>query len=340
MNAALNKINDCFEIIQRYGFFGAYKRLQLSHRRKAWDNLTPVIRPGIDAQIVQLENPLVTPRKAFLYDLIIPVYNSYEQLANLLASLERHPPLYAKSIKIADDCSTDTRIPRLIDEFAHKESRTEIISHQINRGFSQTTTHALGTCCEDICVILNSDTIVGDGALDRLVLHFEENPKLATICPLSNHAAYANLVHSDQLAELKPESVLHADYQLQSVTAGSYKVPFSSGFCWAIRRSIFNDLGGFADDFQEGYGEEADYCLRAWEAGYECRVAANVAVFHEGSSSFGKQRADFLSRMHSTLLLKKHPVYLELVNDRDLLEQGNLERRRVSDLLQNHAVKA
>ncbi|MDA9009593.1 glycosyltransferase, partial [Alphaproteobacteria bacterium] len=328
MKETFTDIRDGLEIARRYGLESLFKRIHLSYKRRAWEELAQVIPRNIKSLTVESEPKSLAREAVPAYDLIIPVFNSFCKLQNLLNSLLKHRPDHVSSIVISDDCSTDKRVSNLLLEFSRCEPRTQIITQKKNLGFSLNTTVALKACTQSICVVLNSDTEVGFGSLDRLVAHFLTNPKLATICPLSNHAAYAGIAPRSQLHEFTQAEVLMADLLLQFVQPGSYAVPFSSGFCWAIRRDLFFNSGGFADEFHAGYGEDADYCLRAWMAGYECRVATNVAVFHKGSSSFGIQQANYLSRRHSTLLLKKHPIYLELVSNDKLLANANLQRRK------------
>jgi GT2 family glycosyltransferase len=59
-------------------------------------------------------------------------------------------------------------------------------------------------------------------------------------------------------------------------------VPF---FCIKIPLEIATKLGGFDEQFGRGGGEDYDYCLRAYLAGYEVNYALQSYIFHFGGKS-------------------------------------------------------
>jgi hypothetical protein len=87
------------------------------------------------------------------------------------------------------------------------------------------------------------------------------------------------------------------------------------GFCMFIRRDALDLLGAFdAERFGRGYGEENDFCMRAWKAGWRNVLAADVFVFHEGAVSFSTERAA-LTQAAGQALVAVHPEYPAKVHE-------------------------
>jgi GT2 family glycosyltransferase len=57
-------------------------------------------------------------------------------------------------------------------------------------------------------------------------------------------------------------------------------VPMLGGACFAVRRNVFEELGGFDSGLRRWGSEDAELSLRLWMAGYEVRVVPDVVVGH------------------------------------------------------------
>jgi GT2 family glycosyltransferase len=64
-------------------------------------------------------------------------------------------------------------------------------------------------------------------------------------------------------------------------------VDYASAACWVMRRSTFNDLGGFSTEYYPAYFEDNDFGQRAQHAGFVTRLitARPVVHHHEGASA-------------------------------------------------------
>jgi GT2 family glycosyltransferase len=56
-------------------------------------------------------------------------------------------------------------------------------------------------------------------------------------------------------------------------------VPSATGAAVALRREVWEELGGFTERFF-AYSEDADLSLRAWQLGYEVRYVPSAVVLH------------------------------------------------------------
>jgi GT2 family glycosyltransferase len=78
-------------------------------------------------------------------------------------------------------------------------------------------------------------------------------------------------------------------------------VSWTTGAALAVRRDLFNQLGGFDTLYGRGYFEDVDMCMRAHEAGFKVWYEPRCVFIHTvgtsgGSSMFGKNAAIFRER--------------------------------------------
>lgn len=57
-------------------------------------------------------------------------------------------------------------------------------------------------------------------------------------------------------------------------------VPMLGGACFAVRRNVFEQLGGFDTGLRSWGSEDAELSLRLWMAGYDVRIVPDVVVGH------------------------------------------------------------
>ena len=95
-------------------------------------------------------------------------------------------------------------------------------------------------------------------------------------------------------------------------------VDYASAACWVMRRSVFNELGGFSTDYWPAYFEDNDLAQRARQAGYVTRLVTSRPVIHhhEGASA---ERVAIAQRSRATFERKWADV-LVTKPDRSLLD--------------------
>ena len=82
--------------------------------------------------------------------------------------------------------------------------------------------------------------------------------------------------------------------------------------------------------FGKGYGEEADFCLRARRRGWSHHLAADVFVYHAGGLSFGGRRAALLERSQRLINLR-HPGYDDFIASFQAQDPLHPIRRRLDE---------
>ena len=270
-----------------------------------------------DQPEVSLEKILAIQTKskdAPVVDVIIPVY--------------RNRPLTLRCIESVLVASNETpcRVVVIEDDSPEPELKSDLVTldeHGLihlevnaeNQGFVVSVNRGMGLHPDRDVVILNSDTEVYDGWLDRLRHHAVDASKVASVTPLSNNAticSYPRFLEDNPLAlEL---SYAELDRCCKTVNAGhAIEAPTGVGFCMYLKREAIDQVGVFdASAFGKGYGEENDWCQRAKRYGWKNLIAADTFVRHFGSASFQGEQAT-RTRHAMRVMEKKHPAYLREV---------------------------
>jgi GT2 family glycosyltransferase len=79
-----------------------------------------------------------------------------------------------------------------------------------------------------------------------------------------------------------------------------------SGFAMLIRRELWNDIGGFDEDFVPGYFEDDALSMEIARRGYRMMLVGNSFVYHAGSMSFEKVDQSSIVKRNAALFIDKY----------------------------------
>lgn len=259
---------------------------------------------------------LPRPSAAPQVDVIVPVYAGAQETLRCLWSVLASPVRTPFELVVIDDCSPEPALSSFLRDLAGM-GLLRLLVNDSNRGFVATVNLGLALHWDRDVVILNSDTRVHPGWLDRLAAHGVAEPKAASVTPLSNNAtvcSYPRMLHSNWERLEADDAVL--DALAAEANAGCHvEVPTGVGFCMWMRRSALDAIGLLdTERFGRGYGEENDWCMRANGAGWVQLVATDVYVLHQGSVSF-RAEASERTRAGLAVLLERHPDYQQRINE-------------------------
>jgi GT2 family glycosyltransferase len=219
------------------------------------------------------------------------LHGSRAELAQLLPTLPR------AQLVIVDTGPDDGGA-----ELARRHGAT-VVERRENPGFGAACNLALGRVTEDVTILLNPDTLDGNGALRRLAARATQRglhaPRLinadgsvqrsAHPLPGTVGAFLPALVHPPLL----PRPLR------QRVEPHRVKVPHTVGWaigaCLAARTETLRQLGPF-DPRLHLFAEDLDLCLRAREQGIRTVLHPDLALFHTGRHSVGEEPFDTLAR--------------------------------------------
>lgn len=248
-----------------------------------------------------------------LPEIIVPVYDALDYVKGCLESIlsNTHIPYL---LTLMDDGSLP-EVGEWLDQFSSNRPWIKVIHNYKNIGYTLSINRAIRESTGGSLVLLNSDTIVSNGWLEKLISAAESDPKVGIVGPMSNAASWQSLPrikdeNGNWAINQLSAGVTVDDYakKLSIVSDGNYlPVPVLNGFCLYIKRPVFNQIGLFDESaFPDGYGEENDFCFRAIDAGYELRLVTNAYVFHAKTKSFGVDRRKNLIAKANKILNERY----------------------------------
>ncbi|MEX2553049.1 MAG: glycosyltransferase, partial [Actinomycetota bacterium] len=213
-------------------------------------------------------------------DIVVPVYEGVNYVRDLLTSIDRCTT-YPYRVLLIDDSANDRTHEALLD-LVSEELWIELHRNPENLGFVQTANRGFDLSEAEFICLMNSDTIVTPGWLERLIDCAQSDPRIAVVNPLSNMAVNLSVPMAPGLNLNTMASALAArsrrDYP---------DITTAVGFCMLIKRRYLSWLGGFDPIYGHGYCEESDLCMRYTEAGLRVVAADDAFVYHKGCGSFG-----------------------------------------------------
>lgn len=219
-------------------------------------------------------------------DIIVPVFNSLHVVRPCIESVLRHSSDYR--LLIVDDGS-DSHTAAVLDGYADAHDHLEIIHQPQNLGFVHACNRGFAEVRGDLVVLLNSDTEVTPRWLDKIRRCFAHDPTVGVASPVSNFAPHMRL---DMLPGLDP---LQMNTLVETLSPRSYPdITTPEGFCYAIRTTCLQAIGGFDPLFDRGYGEESDLAMRANYHGWRTVCVDDTFVYHQGRGTFGQEVRDQL----------------------------------------------
>ena len=243
-------------------------------------------------------------------DVVIPVYADLTLTRRCIDAVLNDPERCYSQLIIVDDASPEAELSALCAELA-SEGKCDLIRHDRNQGFVAAVNAGIQAAKDRDLVILNSDTAVPSGWLQRLRLAADNHPTAASITPFSNNAticSYPNFCEDNDLpAGLDHEAI---DALCSEANNGQVVgIPTGVGFCMYLRRAAIDEAGLFDEAaFGRGYGEENDWCLRATAKGWQHLLAADVFVYHAGGASFGDEASEYQANALA-VISERYPDY-------------------------------
>ena len=190
----------------------------------------------------------------------IATHNRRDDLTRTLRELARLDPQPAELLIAADGCTDGT--PAFV---AKEYPAARLITHAEARGSIPSRNKMASVCTSDIFLSLDDDSYpMETDFISRVARTFAENPALA-------------IASFPQRTDEFPATLTQTDFGPSHFT-GTYA---NSGA--AIRRAVFDKLGGYPDFFRHAY-EEPDFALRCCAAGWQARHETSLTIRHHFTS--------------------------------------------------------
>jgi GT2 family glycosyltransferase len=248
----------------------------------------------------------------------IPTLNGHERLRRCLWSIEECTTRDENvRVVVCDDGSAEAELQKNRDvlwSFLGKIPSLEMLENGERRGIAKSWNRLARHYPDaDVVVLMNDDIEVVKDWLDVLVYSVMQN-KTAGMVGLNSY--YALTKHQHSL--LFPENTLpHVripliDYREAHLMSGGGKLVSSQGPIFALRKSAFDEVGGF-DERYFCFFEEVDLGVRLRQKGYYHYMADYPICYHMGGATnsdpknldakaeIANSRAKFLEKWGKTL---------------------------------------
>ena len=244
-------------------------------------------------------------------DVIVPVYKGLADTRRCIESVLAAPCSTPWRLIVINDASPEPEVTEYLRTLPALDSRIELLENEHNLGFVGTVNRGMALSQDNDVLLLNSDTEVAPGWLDRIRAAAHGDQKIASVTPFSNNATICSYPRFCQDNDL-PEGwdTARLDALFARTNAGQVvDVPTGVGFCMYIRRAALAEVGLFdVENFGKGYGEENDFCIRAARAGWRNLHVLDTFVRHYGGVSFGASKSP-RERAAMQTLRRLHPRY-------------------------------
>ncbi len=239
------------------------------------------------------------------WSVVIPVWNGHEHLPACLEAVLAQEPAPLEIITV-DNASTDGSAALIAERFP----QVRLLRQDRNLGFAGGCNAGLRISQGEGIVLLNQDTQVLPGwlaalhdALTRPAVGIAGCKSLFSGTSLIQHAGgYIEwpLAAAHHFGERQPDG---PKWDIPK------PVEYVTGAAMAIARPVLERVGLLDEGFWPGYFEDADYCFRAREAGFEVWYWPAAELRHAESSSTPAplQRSRYYQRGRLRFVLKHMP---------------------------------
>lgn len=251
--------------------------------------------------------------------IILVSYNTAEHTCHALNAVYQETQTTDFEIIVVDNASTDNSVTVLAEQFP----AIKLLESPDNLGFAGGVCLGIEQAKGDYFLLLNPDTEVLDGAIDTLMEFAQQNPDngiwggitLNDDLSLDTQHAWSKptfttlLFSALGLSKLFNKSCFfnHANYGCWERDTVK-EVDILSGCFFLTSRQVWERLGGLDPQFFM-YAEEADYCLRAAQQGYQPIVTPDAKLIHHGGVSHTRFSGKLVKLLKGKVeLINRHVV--------------------------------
>ena len=234
---------------------------------------------------------------------VIPVHGEIAFTARCLHSISAAKNEVTFQVIVVDDASTDGT-----DEYLQACSGVTVISNIENQGYLRSTNLGASSTDTDIVILLNNDTEVSDGWIDEFVSTFDQYPEAGVvgsrlIYPDGRLQEAGGIIFQDGTAWN------YGRFQDPSAEEFNFvrEVDYCSAACIAVRTKLWEEIGGFDEQFVPAYYEDVDLAFESRLRGWKVLYQPNIPIIHYEGISHGKDENSGL-KAHQR---KNHDVFVD-----------------------------
>lgn len=228
-----------------------------------------------------------------LVSIILVTYNGLPFTRRCVESVLKYTVDIPFELIFVDNASSDGT-----PDFLRTLPQTQVVVNAENRGFAAACNQGLHLAQGNYLVLLNNDTVVTEGWLQKLLAHVQRHPNVGAVGPRSNQTGELQYdpEAEGQYADLE-EMQDYARRVAARYRGKSLEFHRLGGFCILLKREVIERVGHLDERFGIGFYEDDDYCKRISKAGYGLLIAQDVFIYHEGGASFSGLTSGWANRL-------------------------------------------
>lgn len=253
---------------------------------------------------------------------VVLSWNTRELTLTCLGSLFAETPAHPREIIVVDNASSDGSADAIADRFP----QVQLLRHPVNSGYAEGNNIGARAAAGRFLCLLNSDTEVRPGALDRAVDWLIQHPGYGACAPklvnpdgtvqracMRFPGILTALCFDTVFGRIWPGTRVDASYFMRDFDhLESRDVDQPPGACFLMARKEYLAMGGL-DAGLFLFFNDVDLCLRLWKQGRRIRYLADAEVVHHGGAStrsfarfvvlWHKNRLSYYRKHHGRLVV-------------------------------------
>jgi GT2 family glycosyltransferase len=261
---------------------------------------------------------------------VIVAWNARHYLELCLDSLAKDPPRRSMEVLVVDNASADDTIEMVEGKFPW----VTLIKSKENLGFAKGNNVAIRRCEGRYIALVNPDVIVFPGCLDALADFLDQNPKVGNVGPrvfnpdMTQQSTcrrfptlWNNFCSATRLESIfKGSRFFAGEHMFYFPHDRTRAVDVIVGCFSVIRREAFDDVG-LLDEGLFMYGDDVDWCRRAWNAGWQVVFYPDARAIHDRGKTTAPFPVHFAVAQQRSVLhyWTKHHTFLGVLGIRSIM---------------------
>ncbi|MBP1464224.1 glycosyltransferase family 2 protein [Candidatus Chloroploca sp. M-50] len=252
-----------------------------------------------------------------IVSVLIITHNSAHEIGPCLDTLAQHTRVPYEII-VVDNASADDTMDAI-----RRSGSLRLVTNTTNVGFAAAVNQATRLAGGRYLLLLNPDTQVYEGAIDRLVAFLDSHPSVGICAPrvlavdgCLRHNCFAFEtpwsffwfgVGVGPLHRVRRWMLRRTNWNIAADTPQT--VEAVTGAVMLVRRELFEQLGGLDERFFM-YCEDGDFCYRAHQQGWKTMLVPDAVITHVRGASTPPD-TPLLNGMIGTHLLRSRYCYTQ-----------------------------
>ncbi len=237
------------------------------------------------------------------YSIIVPVYNRPDEVDELLESLCKQSFKDFELIIVEDGSSVACK--EVCDKYMERLDLKYFLKQ--NSGPGQSRNYGAERSKGEYLIVLDSDVVLPEDYLQAVEDELLRQSADAFGGPDRAHDSFSDTQKAISYS-------MTSFFTTGGIRGGKKKLDkfYPRSFNMGIRRDVYMQLGGFS---KMRFGEDIDFSIRIFDAGYKCRLFPDAWVWHKRRTDMRKFfRQVYNSGIARINLHKRHPGSMKLVH--------------------------